>query len=181
MVHCGRPRASLDPKKSNQLAQPAVSRLTSGPTRKLRSQLLHSKQSPQNSLSTPSSSKISDSLVSALRERLAEEAERDQQVLPPEQVLTPSRQSGHSGPRPGHSQQQDRIPWIRKQQQQQRHLHVDLDNLSQDPLQGIDCQTTDAFELLTRCSDLAKIGFLDSALKVVQAAVEADRKDVLGR
>ncbi|KAK9866117.1 hypothetical protein WJX84_009157 [Apatococcus fuscideae] len=75
-----RPRASLDPKKSNQLAQPAVSRLTSGPTRKLRSQLLHSKQSPQNSLSTPSSSKISDSLVSALRERLAEEAERDQQA-----------------------------------------------------------------------------------------------------
>ena len=68
-----------------------------------------------------------------------------------------------------------------QQQQQQRHLQVDFDNLSQDPLQDIDSKTADAHDLLTRYSDLAKIGYLDSALKVLKAAVEADRTDVLGR
>lgn len=95
--------------------------------------------------------------------------------------MEPTQQSGRSASGAGQMQQSNKRPFLQQQQQQRRHLKVDKENLSQDPLHGIDCASADAFELLTRYSDLTKIGFLDSALKVVQAAVEADRKDVLGR
>lgn len=177
-VWCRRPRASLD------LSDPgkgSASRLTAAPARKRGSQALHSKQSPQQSFKLPSASKISDSLVSALRERLTEQAQQDGHVQNSEQLMAPTQQSGRSAAEPGQLHHTNKRPFSQQQQQQRRHLKVDKENLSQDPLHGIDCETAEAYELLTRYSDLAKIGFLDSALKVVQAAVEADRKDVLGR
>lgn len=176
-VWCGRPRASLD---LSDPGKASASRLTAAPARRRGSQTLHNKQSSQQSLNLPSASKISDSLVSALRERLTEQAQQDGHVQNSEQLMASTQQSGRSASESEQLHHTNKRPFLR-QQQQRRHLKVDKENLSQDPLHGIDCKNADAFELLTRYSDLAKIGFLDSALKVVQAAVEADRKDVLGR
>ena len=174
----GRPRAGLEPSKLSEGGAGSALRL---PISRQRSYPVTKRQSPhKSSLGLPASTRTSEHLVSALRERLAEEAQQDEQDLSPEQILTPGLKSHRAEFRHSPLQQTARRPTF-QQQQQQRHLQVDLENLSQDPLQGIDSKTADAHDLLTRYSDLAKIGYLDSALKVVTAAVEADRNDVLSR